>query len=74
MIPIALQNFLVVVVLPIVSFTGAIFLFRWWLKRSTGYDPLGDKGRIHPTDANTSTRPETYAPYVPAKKREEKEE
>jgi hypothetical protein len=69
--PLALQNFLLVVVMPIVVGTGMIMLFRWGVKRATGYDPLGEKGRIHPNEANTSTRPETYAPYMPPKKRED---
>jgi hypothetical protein len=68
---IALQNFLMVLVLPIVTMTGMIFLFRWWMKRTTGYDPIGEKGKIHPTEQNSSTRPETYAPYMPPKKRED---
>ena len=65
--PLALQNFFLVVVLPIVSFTAIIMLFRWGLKRATGYDPLGEKGRI-PSKEEASTRPETYAPYMPPKK------
>lgn len=72
--PIALQNILMLFVLPVVSMTLIIVLFRWWLKRSTGYDPIGNKGQIHPTEQNNSTRPETYAPYMPPKKREEQEE
>lgn len=68
----ALQNFVLVVVMPIVIFTGMIFLFRWWLKRSTGYDPLGNKGAIHPKE--TDSRSDSYAPYLPPKWRDEKKE
>jgi len=72
--PLALQNFLMIVVLPVATGTAVIVLFRLFLRRSTGYDPLGDKGQVYPTEANTSTRPETYAPYFPPKKAEDKDE
>ena len=67
---VALQNFFLVLVLPIATGTGIILLFRWWLKRSTGYDPIGDKGQIHPKEIDS--REDSYAPYQPPKWREDK--
>jgi hypothetical protein len=68
---IALENFFMLFVLPFVTMTAIILLFRWWMKRSTGYDPVGNKGRIYPTEENRGTRPESYAPYMPPKKVED---
>jgi hypothetical protein len=59
-----LTNFLMLVVLPIVTMTAIISLFRWWMKRSTGYDPVGNKGNLH------RGQDSHYAPYLPPKWRE----
>ena len=59
-----LTNFLMLVVLPIVTMTVIISLFRWWMKRSTGYDPVGNKDNLH------RGQDSSYAPYLPPKWRE----
>lgn len=63
---IALQNFMMVVVLPIVSVTAIIGLFRWWMKRSTGYDPADDERKSSHVVESSS-----YAPYLPPKWKDE---
>jgi hypothetical protein len=62
----AVENFLIVVVMPILVATLAIGGFRWWLRRSTGLDPADDE-RKTPTVRET----DSYAPYLAPKWKEE---
>jgi hypothetical protein len=67
----ALQNFLMVVVLPILIASLAIGAFRWWLRRSTGYDPANiDRS----SEAHSIHEADSYAPYIAPKWKEDEKQ
>lgn len=62
----ALQNFLIIVVLPILIATLAIGGYRWWVRRMTGLDPADDERKMPNVRES-----ESYAPYLAPKWKED---